>query len=102
MRTKNLDDWTHEEILEGVGETFDGMVTQKFTKNEALYPLFRNALRWLVISYIEELKREEEEIAILQKESGLPNLSSGGEKESLGDRTQRGEGSVHRGSTGEG
>lgn len=62
MKTNDINDWTLEEILEGVGETFNAMNTQKFTKNEPLYPIFRNALRWLVMGYLEALQTEEKEI----------------------------------------
>ena len=66
MKTDNIEDWTFEEILEGVGETFNGMLVQKYVKNEPLYPIMRNALRWLVVNYIKNAeegeKREEDEI----------------------------------------
>jgi hypothetical protein len=61
MKTDNLEDWTFEEILEGVGETFNLMNVQKFTRNEPLYPVIRNALRWLVVNYLQSLEEEEEE-----------------------------------------
>jgi hypothetical protein len=59
LKSKNIEDWTFEEILEGIGETFNGMLVQKLTKNEPLYPIMRNALRWTVITYMNFLKEEE-------------------------------------------
>jgi len=78
MKTNNIEDWTFEEILEGVGETFDGMLTQKWTKNEPLYPVIRNALRWLVVNYLESLGEIDE---ILPEEDRVQELPPRGEDE---------------------
>jgi hypothetical protein len=85
VKSRNLEDWTLEEVLEGVGETFDGMLTQKYTKNEPLYPVIRNALRWLVMSYLEG----EEEDEILQKENRREELPSNGTDEGARGRSPR-------------
>ena len=84
MKTNDINDWTLEEIFAGVGETFDSMNSQKFTKNEPLYPVMRNALRWLVWNYIEMRKNEENEI--LQEKESMSKLPSSGEDEGLGNR----------------
>jgi hypothetical protein len=85
VKSRNLEDWTLEEVLEGVGETFDGMLTQKYTKNEPLYPVIRNALRWLVMSYLEG----EEEDEILQKENRREELPSSRADEGARGRSPR-------------
>ena len=86
MKTNNIEDWTFEEILEGVGETFDGMLTQKWTKNEPLYPVIRNALRWLVVNYLESLGGIDE---ILPEEDGVREMPPRGEDEGSRDRPPR-------------